>query len=456
MSCVFRWLAGVFLALCSVQSWAVVPMGTEYQVSAAGSNGGWFSTREAACAGLSAVLHARNPDWSANVEGDKCRVWTPSGSLYGYATRAACPSNSTASGSACTCNAGFDEQNGQCVSPQICNGISQICKDAQGVESIWGGKSPLSGTSCFPVPGDEYKACTSGCSGTVGMSVSTTTAAGGTTYGGSMKYTGMACNLPPNSTDGPKKTDCIGDKGTVGGKEVCIPPTNATGDKQSSTRQNADGSVVNRESTTTCSDGKCTTTTTTTTTKPDGSTSSSSSSSTTSQTDYCSKNPGSQVCSAVNKGAPPGSGSGGGGSNPGSGTGSGSGSGSGSGTGGGTGEGEEKGTCGVEGKPACKVKVDETGVKDKFEGDTKSLDDWKSTVEANRDQMKGAGDGIFDGLRMFWSAPPLAACTPLVLPDGKGMITQQCDVVDGVRDAMYYIWALGAIWICLGWIREAV
>ena len=454
MSCFLRNLRAIFLAFFCVQSWAVVPAGTEYRAVASNYSSSWFSTREAACSDLGAVLNAVNPEWSANIEGVSCRVWMPSGNLFGFQTRSACPANSSESGGSCTCNAGFEEKDGQCASPSLCNEISSICKSAQGTEGIWGNKSPQSGLTCFPL-GPDYSACTSGCAANIGMSVSTTTQAGGTTYGGSMKFTGGACNLPPKVEDAPKKTDCIGDKGTVGGKDVCIPPTNATGDKKSTTSQRPDGSVVERESTTTCADGKCTTTTKTTTTKPDGTTSSSSSSSTQSATDYCSKNPGSEVCSAVNKGNAPGAGNGGG-SNPGSGTGSGSGSGSGTGSGNGEGEGEEKGTCGVEGKPACKVKVDETGVKDKFEGDTKGLDEWKTAVDGNRDQIKGSGDGIFNGLNMFWSAPPLASCTPLALPNDMGQITQQCDVVNGVRDAMYYIWALTALWLCIGWIREAV
>ena len=56
---------------------------------------------------------------------------------------------------------------------------------------------------------------------------------------------------------------------------------------------------------------------------------------------------------------------------------------------------------------------------------------------------------------MFFAVPPIVPCEPIELPNEQ-VLTRQCDVVEGTRSVMSYIWALAAIWICLGWIREAI
>ena len=117
------------------------------------------------------------------------------------------------------------------------------------------------------------------------------------------------------------------------------------------------------------------------------------------------------------------------------------------------GEGKEQANCGAPGQPKCGI--DESGTPGKFDGDKAALDGWKSTVEANRNTIKDADGSFFDSYSMFFAVPPIVPCEPIELPNDQ-VLTRQCDVVEGTRSVMSYIWALAAIWICLGWIREAI
>lgn len=116
-------------------------------------------------------------------------------------------------------------------------------------------------------------------------------------------------------------------------------------------------------------------------------------------------------------------------------------------------EGKEQANCGAPGQPKCGI--DEGGTPGKFDGDKAALDGWKSAVEANRNTIKDADGSFFDSYSMFFAVPPIVACEPIELPNDQ-VLTRQCDVVEGTRSVMSYIWALAAIWICLGWIREAI
>lgn len=116
-------------------------------------------------------------------------------------------------------------------------------------------------------------------------------------------------------------------------------------------------------------------------------------------------------------------------------------------------DGKEQAACGAPGQPKCGI--DEGGTPSKFEGDKAALDGWKSAVEANRNTIKDADGSFFDSYSMFFAVPPIVPCEPIELPNEQ-VLTRQCDVVEGTRSVMSYIWALAAIWICLGWIREAI
>ncbi len=117
------------------------------------------------------------------------------------------------------------------------------------------------------------------------------------------------------------------------------------------------------------------------------------------------------------------------------------------------GEGKEQANCGAPGQPKCGI--DEGGTPSKFDGDKAALDKWKSDVDANRNTIKDTDGSFFDSYSMFFAVPPIVPCEPIELPNDQ-VLTRQCDVVEGTRSVMSYIWALAAIWICLGWIREAI
>lgn len=123
------------------------------------------------------------------------------------------------------------------------------------------------------------------------------------------------------------------------------------------------------------------------------------------------------------------------------------------------GTGKEQANCGAPGQPKCGI--DETGTPEKV-GDDKynsKLDQFKTDSKNAADQIKGEGASEFSTYATFFAAPPLKTCDPIELPTvagvSMGSIGKQCDVVDGVRSVMSYIWALVAMWICLGWVKRA-
>ncbi len=121
-------------------------------------------------------------------------------------------------------------------------------------------------------------------------------------------------------------------------------------------------------------------------------------------------------------------------------------------------DGKEQAACGAPGQPKCRI--DESGTPGSV-GDDKylsTLDPYKSDSDAAREQIKSVGTGIFEPWAMLFSAPPLATCEGFDLPsrDGQSMGTiDPCNVVDGIRTAMAYIWAIAAFWLCLGWVKSA-
>lgn len=116
-------------------------------------------------------------------------------------------------------------------------------------------------------------------------------------------------------------------------------------------------------------------------------------------------------------------------------------------------DGKEQAACGAPGQPKCGI--DESGTPSKFEGKGDLLSGWEEGVKTNRATIEKSGTGIFESFSVFFSAPPLAGCEPIELPHDQ-VITRHCDVVDGTRSVMAYIWALTALWLCVGWIREAI
>ena len=119
------------------------------------------------------------------------------------------------------------------------------------------------------------------------------------------------------------------------------------------------------------------------------------------------------------------------------------------------GEGKAQQNCGAPGQPKCSI--DETGTPKNW-GDDKhdsKLGDYKEKAGAALGQIKESGGDTFNPFKEFFFAPPLAACESFVLPNDQGEITRHCEVVEGVRSIMAWVWALAALWVCLGWIKKA-
>lgn len=112
-------------------------------------------------------------------------------------------------------------------------------------------------------------------------------------------------------------------------------------------------------------------------------------------------------------------------------------------------------TCGLPSTPPCRI--DEAGTPNEAPASIKeSANEYKSKMDELRDTVKGDTDkGMFESWRNLFLVPPIAACEAVVLPRDMGSI-DPCPVVDGVRSVMAYIWALTALWLCLGMVREVI
>lgn len=115
-------------------------------------------------------------------------------------------------------------------------------------------------------------------------------------------------------------------------------------------------------------------------------------------------------------------------------------------------------TCGLPGKPACKI--DEAGTPSPLPGTQYDavLDPFKQSVDDKRAVIGGTGDkSFFGGWSLFFFAPPVVQCEPLAMPTYLGVqidALDPCPVADGMRTVMGYIWALVALYLCLRMIRE--
>ncbi|VTU36334.1 hypothetical protein E5CHR_04291 [Variovorax sp. PBL-E5] len=121
------------------------------------------------------------------------------------------------------------------------------------------------------------------------------------------------------------------------------------------------------------------------------------------------------------------------------------------------GTGKEQANCGAPGQPACKI--DETGTPDAKPVDIlvaqNRLDQARSDSDTARGTMAGDSDkGFLEGFRSLFWAPPVASCQPYVFPHNLGTL-DPCDVVDGVRMLMAFLWSATGFWLCLGMVRRS-
>lgn len=393
----FQRLFFALLLLCSFPSWSLVPLApasTQYSVQAYGKDSGWQDTLALACTGVrgasQVIDYAAYTVMSSVPRGSiQCTLTvayrTPNEKrdieeIKTAAVRsvpAACPANSTQSGSACACNSGFEEKNGQCVKPDACSGLAAYCTSVKGGVAMFEkpGQVDMSKGSCLKAP--DFQSCGNGCAtSAVGMGVQYRNNAGQWMSSQELKVTGGTCAVPPDSAQPTQKdSDCAGAVGEVNGVKKCIPSEASKGDTKEKATEKADGSKETVKTETKCENGVCETTKTTTKTGADGSTSTETSKTAQDQNTYCSKNPTSTVCAAAN-----------GGKNPGSG---GSGSGSGSGSGNGSGNGNGNGTC--------------TG--DKCEGNGNGSGNGSTTVEVPDIEVKKLYERKYpEGIKSAWNS----------------------------------------------------
>jgi hypothetical protein len=120
-------------------------------------------------------------------------------------------------------------------------------------------------------------------------------------------------------------------------------------------------------------------------------------------------------------------------------------------------------TCGLPDTPICAVKVNEDGTPTEISEDTaiEKVEALTSAQEQGLERMGGDSDssGFFGSWDVFWAAPAVVACVPMPLPSFQGVPMGEidaCPVVDGMRTVMGYLWALGGLFLCLGFVRQAV
>ena len=270
-------------------------------------------------------------DFTANyTPPTSCRISRIAGSYFGalsFESRNSCPPNSTASGSQCVCNSGYEEKNGSCLLPNpldSCEGVVSFCRDLTSKRSDFlVSVSYRPDFVCQPlsiipdVPSNLSGCKVRGCNFmTFSGSVSYKDAFNGKNYtGGEGSYTGSTCHtadeLPaenPNPPENAEKPCKVGhSSGLVNGVRLCVPGSDITTDGPKKSEENADGSTSETTTKTVCNNGECTTTETTTTKDASGNVTGTSSS-TTKQTEmeFCAKEPGSPFCIGV--GSKPGNG----------------------------------------------------------------------------------------------------------------------------------------------------
>lgn len=121
----------------------------------------------------------------------------------------------------------------------------------------------------------------------------------------------------------------------------------------------------------------------------------------------------------------------------------------------------EKDTCGMPGTPPCKIDESGTPAVVADSAYNSKTDAAKADALAARTTMAGTADKpFFSGWSVLFSAPAVAACSPIVLPGFQGGASMgsldPCPVVDGVRYVMGLIWAMAGVFFSLKMIKEVV
>lgn len=225
------------------------------------------------------------------------------GTIYTDAPVQACPANSTLSGSACQCNAGFQENAAKTACEAGASEAEKFCQAMSGLTINTGGSGSIPTSSChMPEPPFDAPEGGKGCGVSIGDAAKYPDADGKVIWSGVGKFLGGTCT--PSPTPGGEPAESKDDKcpggfaGTVQGVEKCIPvePDKGIEGVKTGSSTDANGTKKDVKEETKCEGQKCTTTTTTTTTTSSGTVTTSTATTTEAITDKCQKDPSNQVC----------------------------------------------------------------------------------------------------------------------------------------------------------------
>ena len=359
-----------------------------------------------------------------------------------------CPANSTPSGGQCQCNAQFEENSSHnaCVPKKTENETQCSLMGAGGFTRGQTGKTAGSvpNQACFltdpPFPGEEGKGCLMDNMDAVMVPNSD----GTRSFSATGKYTGAACTPAADPVLGdPKATKedkCPGGfEGTVNGVSKCIAsePDKGIEGVKTTTKNNADGSTTQIKEETKCTGAMCTTTRTETNTPAGGGTPTTQVSGTT-QTlaDKCATDKTNPVCTKTGTTPPTQGGSSG------------------------NGDDEDGMECGIEGKPACKVKVDEQGTP--TGQDAISQDGLNAAMDKAEEGIAKAIDKT--NMDTSWGGVPQwfnsGSCTPWqlgTLPIINKQITLNiCVIQPYVIGVMTFLWVVGTFFAIIGMVGRVV
>lgn len=386
--------------------------------------------------------------WTCKA-GQGCTTGNTSAAIFWIQTGATtCPANSAASGAQCACAAGFEENSAHnaCVPKKTENevhcGLMGAGGFTRGMTGKTGGSVPA--TSCFltdpPFPGEEGKGCLMETSDSVMVPRSD----GLRDFSATGKYTGGTCTPAADPVLGdPKATKedkCPGGfEGMVNGTSKCIAsePDKGIDGVKNTTKNNPDGSTTKIKEETKCTGEQCTTTRTETNTPAGGGAPTISISGTTqSLADKCALDKTNPVCTKTGTTPPTQNTS--------------------------SSNGDEEGglECGIDDKPACKVKVDETGTPNgagaiSQDGLNTAMDKAEAGIAKAIDRANM--DTSWGGVPSWFST---GSCTPWqlgTLPIINKQITLNiCVIQPYVIGVMSFLWVVGTFFAIIGMVGRVV